>query len=112
MNISMTPFPEEKYRFCFRKAKKLLETELLDHRKKGRAVAGAGPCLACEECAAEADGGRCGKPAKRIYSLESLGVNITGLAKRCFNIDLEWSCKETFADFVCALGAVFLAAES
>ncbi len=80
---------------------------MLDHRRKGRAVAGAGPCLACEECAAETTDQTWRKPKKRIYSLESLGVNLTGLAKTCFNLDLEWSCKETFADFVCALGAVF-----
>lgn len=101
------PIPEEKYRACFRKARSLLVDELLGYRNHGYAVAGAGPCLACEECAAEGNNKKCKKPTEKIYSLESLGVNIIKLGKTCFNIDLEWSGQENLADFVCAFGAVF-----
>lgn len=101
------PIPEEKYRACFRKARSLLVDELLGYRNHGYAVAGAGPCLACEECAAEGNNKKCKKPTEKIYSLESLGVNIIKLGKTCFNIDLEWSGQENLADFVCAFGAAF-----
>ena len=42
-----------------------------------------------------------------IYSLESLGVNLTALTKQGFGFDLEWSTNDQAADFVCSLGAIF-----
>ncbi len=98
---------EERYLTCFKKARSLLVDILLDHRKKGHIIAGSGPCLACEKCAVERKSRRCRKPDKMIYSLESLGTNLITLVKRCFDIDLEWSSDEQYADFVCAVGAVF-----
>lgn len=99
--------PEERYSACFRKARNLLMVELLEHRKQGYTVLGSGTCLACERCAVEDGDEECKKPEKRIYSLESLGVNVITLTQKCFDIDLEWSGGDELADFVCALGAVF-----
>lgn len=98
---------EERYRTCFRKARSLLVDILLDYRKKGYIIAGSGPCLACEQCAVELNSKQCKDPDKSIYSLESLGTNLITLVKKCFNINLEWSSDEQYADFVCAVGAVF-----
>ena len=97
----------ERYRTCFRKARGLLVEILLDYRKKGYTVAGSGACLECEQCAVELNSGQCKKPGKIIYSLESLGTNLITLVKKCFDINLEWSSDEQYADFVCAIGAVF-----
>jgi predicted metal-binding protein len=98
---------EERYRACFRQARSLLTERLVKARVAGHRVAGSGPCLACEECALAAGSKQCEKPEKRIYSLESLGVNVVGLVKRCFQMDLDWSTDGQYADFVCAVGAVF-----
>jgi len=98
---------EEKYRDGFRKARSLLVNELLEYREKGYAVAGSGACLACERCVAETSDEHCKNPTKQIYSLESLGVNVVALVKRCFDINLEWTDAERTADHVCAVGAVF-----
>jgi predicted metal-binding protein len=97
----------EKHKVCFRKASGLLAGELLEYRKRGLRIAGSGPCLACQRCAVETGDQKCKKPDKMIYSLESLGVNVTALVQACFNIDFEWSVAENTADFVCAVGAVF-----
>jgi predicted metal-binding protein len=99
--------PEERYSACFRKARNLLVPELLKYRKQGYTVLGSGTCLACEKCAVEEGDEECKKPEKRIYSLESLGVNVIALTQESFDIDLEWSGGDHLADFVCALGAVF-----
>ena len=99
--------PEEKYRLCFEKGRQLLTEELVRFRQKGFRIAGSGPCLACKKCGAETGGRNCVKPEERIYSLESLGVNLILLANKCFNIDLEWTGYGRPADFVCAIGAVF-----
>ncbi len=98
---------EERYRTCFRKARNLLVDILLDYRKKGLAIAGYGPCLACERCAVENKSEQFSNPDKMIYSLESLGTNLITLVNKCFDIELEWSSDEQYADFVCAVGAVF-----
>jgi hypothetical protein len=37
-----------------------------------------------------------------------MGVNVIALVKKSFDIDLEWNSDEQFADFVDAVGAVFL----
>ena len=101
---------EERYHACFKKARSLLVEILLDYREKGYAVAGSGACLACEICAAvdESDCKQCRQPDQLIYSLESMGVNVIALVKKCFDIDLEWSSDEQSADFVDAVGAIFL----
>ncbi len=98
---------EERYRTCFGKARNLLVDILQDYRKEGHTVAGSGPCLACERCAVEHRSEKCRNPDKMIYSLESLGTNLITLVKKCFDIELEWSSDERYADFVCAVGAVF-----
>jgi predicted metal-binding protein len=103
---------EERYRSGFRKARSLLVNELLKYREKGYAVAGSGACLTCEQCAAETSDEHCRDPAKQIYSLESLGVNVVALVKRCFDINLEWTDAEHTADHVCAVGAVFFEDEN
>lgn len=91
----------------FRKAGGLIVDTLLEYRAEGRVVAGSGPCLACGQCAAEAGIGACSKPDERIYSLESLGVNVAGLCKKVFDLDLEWSSDGRPAEHVCAVGAAF-----
>jgi len=101
------PIAEERYRSCFKMARNILTTELLKHREQGYTVADAGTCLACETCVAEDGDLKCKKPRKRVYSLESLGVNVISIVKKCFNIDLDWNSDITTADFVSAVGAVF-----
>ncbi len=98
---------EKIYRKCFRTARSILVEELLRYRKQGYLVAGSGFCLACDICAVEQGAVKCNKPSKKIYSLESLGINLTSLTSRCFGFDLEWSVNEQASDFVCSLGAVF-----
>ena len=105
------PF-EERHDACFAMARDLLVKELLKHRKQGHTIAGSGPCLACETCAIEEGSKECRQPDRVIYSLESLGVNVVGLMTKCFNIDLEWSSDGEYADFVSAVGAVFVGGES
>jgi predicted metal-binding protein len=99
--------PEERYHKSFSKAGKLLTKELLEHRKRGFLVAGCGACRGCPDCALEEGETECRNPELRIYSLESLGTNLTALTRRCFDFDLEWSSPEKAAPFVCATGAVF-----
>jgi predicted metal-binding protein len=105
------PF-EDRYRACFRQARSLLSETLLGYRDKGQVIAGSGPCLACEECALLTGSIQCEKPEEKIYSLESLGINVIGLVKRHFDMDLEWSMDGRHADFVCAVGAAFYRDES
>ncbi|BCS97637.1 hypothetical protein DSLASN_32690 [Desulfoluna limicola] len=98
---------QDRYRLCFKKVRGFLVEELSTSREAGYTVAGAGPCMACERCVAEEGFSECSKPDQRIFSLESLGVNLMELAKRCFGISLEWSSDSHTAHFVCAMGAVF-----
>jgi predicted metal-binding protein len=102
------PTPQDVYHACFREGSRLLRAELDRHRSEGKMIAGSGPCLACNRCSLEAGKGACSQPEKRIYSLESLGVNVIGLLKRVFGIDLEWDSDEEKASTVCAVGAAFL----
>ena len=99
---------ENVYRECFRTAKGILEENLLALREAGHLIAGAGYCKACEKCVA-ADGveKECRYPDKKIYSLESLGVNLTGLMRTCFDIKLEWCADDQSIDFICSIGAAF-----
>ncbi len=101
------PLLEDRYEICYREASDLLVNELLSYRRMGYAVAGAGACTGCERCAALTQDKTCTNPARRIYSLESMGVNVVDLARRCFNLDLEWSSESHIADFISTLGAVF-----
>ena len=80
---------------------------MLNFRKKGRLIAGSGPCLLCQPCAAEAGRKRCSRPDGPVYSLESLGVNVADLCKKAFDIDLEWHSEDGRERHVCAVGAVF-----
>ncbi len=98
---------QDSYQLCFNKVREFLVDELSTSREAGYTIAGAGPCLACERCAAEEGVSECSKPDQRIFSLESLGVNLMELAKQCFGINLEWSRENHTAHFVCAMGAVF-----
>lgn len=99
---------EKNYRQCFRAARGILVEELISYRKQGYLVAGSGFCLACDVCAIEEGLDNCKKPNDKIFSLESLGVNLTALTQRCFGFDLEWSANDYTSDFVCSLGAIFL----
>ena len=99
--------PEDRYRKSFRRARGLLTRELLGFRQKGFLIAGCGACRSCPVCALEEGEKDCRNPDLRIYSLESLGTNLTALTRRCFDFDLEWSSPESAAQFVCAIGAVF-----
>jgi predicted metal-binding protein len=101
------PLMEERFSICYQEARGLLVKELLRYRKQGYAIAGAGACTACKRCAALKNSGECRKPEERIYSLESLGVNVVALARRCFDIDLQWSSESHIADFISTIGAVF-----
>jgi predicted metal-binding protein len=108
--IPLEQFPEviteDRYDTAFRKVRGLLTDELLLYRKKGYIVAGSGTCLACEQCAIELGKKKCKHPSKRIYSLESMGVNVVSLTEKAFGFKLEWSGCESAADFVSAVGAV------
>ena len=101
------PLLEERYSLCFNEARDILTEALLSYRKQGYTVAGAGACTECESCVAIADDGICKKPGRRIYSLESLGVNVVELARKCFGVELEWSSDGHVADFISTIGAVF-----
>ncbi len=103
LQISM----EERYSTAFKIVRGLLTAELLRYRKRGNLVAGSGTCFVCEQCAIELGNIKCKHPSKRIYSLESLGVNVVSLTEKAFNIRLEWSGCDSAADFVSAVGAVF-----
>lgn len=98
---------EEAYRKCFRMARAILVEELRSYRTRGHLIAGSGFCLACEVCAAEEGSDSCVRPNEKIYSLESLGVNLIKLIRECFELNLEWSATDHAADFVCAVGAAF-----
>jgi len=109
--IPLEQFPEiiteERYHVAFRKVRGLLTDELLRYRKKGHIVAGSGTCLACEQCAIELGKKKCRHPSKKIYSIESLGVNVVSLTEKALGFKLEWSGCDSAADFVSAVGAVF-----
>lgn len=81
--IPLEQFPEiiteDRYHTAFRKVRGLLTDEFLRYRKKGHIIAGSGTCLACEQSVIELVKKKCKHPSKRIYSLESMGVNVVSL---------------------------------
>lgn len=97
----------ESYHAAFGKVRDLLVGELVKYRSAGKTVAGCGPCRACPHCALENGNDACRHPSKRIFSLESLGVNLIALSEKAFNIPLEWSGEHSAAAYVSAIGAVF-----
>lgn len=101
------PSAEEEIKETFRKAGRILSEILLHNRERGLLVAGSGPCRACDLCAAEAGEDRCRNADGRIYSLESLGVNVIALAKRACGIELQWATGSRAGELVSAVGAVF-----
>ena len=109
--VSLDQFPqhavEERYHAAFREVRGLLVNELLEDRRHGRVVAGAGACLACKECAVVEGERECRNPAMMIYSLESMGVNIVALSEKALDLRLEWSGGSCTAEHVIAIGAVF-----
>lgn len=101
--------PEEKRaRTAYDKMSLILTDILIKERNKGHLIAGAGACKACLECPLEKETGLCIKPEEQIFSLESLGINISSLMKRCFQIKLEWSESHHAARHICAVGATFI----
>jgi predicted metal-binding protein len=101
------PDPDQRYRLGHRMAQDLLTQELLRYRGEGYLVLGSGTCHACPECTAEKGGRKCLKLEKRIYSLESLGVNVVALVKSAMGFYLDWSGTEDASGYVSAVGAVF-----
>lgn len=100
--------PEEpKYRTAHKLMRELLVEELYHYRKQGYIIAGAGPCLACEECIVETEGNICRAPSKLIYSLESLGVNLISLSEHVLGLRLQWGGGELDTEYVAAMGAAF-----
>jgi predicted metal-binding protein len=99
--------PQERYHACFRQASRLLLVALKECQEKGHPIAGSGPCLTCERCSLEEGVDACGNPEERTYSLESLGVDVIGLLKKSFDLDLEWNTPEKNGNFVSAVGAAF-----
>ncbi len=97
--------PQGRARACSREARYLLNLELSEYQERGFKVAGAGPCRSCEVCAAERGDSECYAPGRRIYSLESMGVNVVELVNRVFGIDLDWEGAE--GSMLGAVGCVF-----
>jgi len=90
--------------------KSIIDRELMQYKKKGYRVAGSGSCRACKPCGAKVDV-PCKKPERRIYSLESLGINVDKLVRRCFGFDLQWYNRDGKApEHTCVVGAVFIEA--
>lgn len=98
-----TPFARAKG--CSQRTQKLLYSELLALHKTGLKVAGAGPCRACEVCAVERGDGECYTPGHRIFSLESMGVNVVDMVKKVFGFDLDWEGETS--SMAGAVGAIF-----
>ncbi len=93
---------------AFGQMKARLVADLLKEREAGHIIAGSGHCDVCKQCAAELDNDACRFPDKMIYSLESLGVHVARLSEKAFDIKVEWSDEEHAANYVSAIGAVFL----
>lgn len=85
--------------------KSLLDRELYNYKIEGYKVVGSGSCRACKPCGAK-EGRKCKKPEKLLYSLESLGVDVTKLVLDCFNITLQWYKKGYEHNFTSVVGGV------
>lgn len=70
-------------------------------------MAGSGYCHSCETCAAESGESVCRLPSERIFSLESMGVDVNALLKASFGFGLEWNKGTERANHLCVVGAVF-----
>ena len=101
------PDPALRQRLGFYQGQRLLADELLAARARGQPIAGCGACPSCSACAAADGGDACRLPEQRIYSLESLGVNVVELLRHCFAIDLEWGGPTVDVISVHVVGAVF-----
>lgn len=89
--------------------KGMIDRILKDYKSKGFSVVGSGSCRLCKPCGAK-EGIKCKKPDERIYSLESLGVDVSQLVRDCFDFDLEWYSKENKEpSYTCTVGGVLLA---
>ncbi len=102
-----TGTPVERAQAAFRLGSAHLNRILLKARRKGHLVAGSGECRACDSCAAAGGDPECVRPDLRIYSLESLGVQVADLVAKCFDLDLQWTAKGRPATTVSAVGAIF-----
>ncbi len=91
----------------FREAGNILTEMLLAYCASGHRIAGSGRCRVCEQCAGESGQDACRRTEDRIYSLESLGVNVVALTKRSCGIDLQWASGDRKTEFIAAVGAVF-----
>lgn len=100
--------PDESYWEAYHLVRDMLYGELIDWREKGHIVAGSGPCHSCRECVAVNGERECRFPDKRIYSLESMGVSVVLFSETAFGLSLDWSGHGSSADFVSAIGAVFM----
>lgn len=98
---------DEKIVEIFREAGNILNEVLLAYRASGHRIAGSGPCRMCAQCAGESGRNACRRMDERIYSLESLGVNVAALTKRACGIDLQWASGSRKAAFISAVGAAF-----
>jgi len=100
--------PEESYWEAYNLVRDMLYEELIQWRQEGHIVAGSGPCHSCRECVAVKGETMCRFPDKRIYSLESMGVSVVLFSEAAFGLSLDWSGHGNSADFVSAIGAVFI----
>jgi len=98
---------EKRARMAYDEMSSLLGEILMKERSQGKLVAGAGACKACRDCPIEKEGMICIKPEKQIFSLESLGVNLSSLIEMCFPFKLEWIESQYAARHICAVGACF-----
>ena len=85
--------------------KSLLDKELLAFKQSGFSVVGSGSCRACKPCGAK-ENIKCKKPDKKIFSLESLGVDVNQLVIDCFDIRLEWYKKGLSQNYTAVVGGV------
>ncbi len=101
------PDPALRQRLGVYQGQRLLADEILAARVQGHGIAGCGACPSCPTCSAAEGEAACRLPEQRIYSLESLGVNVVELLRHCFAIDLEWGGPDAEVSAVHAVGAVF-----
>lgn len=98
---------DQRARAAYDRMSSLLAHILEGARREGHLVAGAGACKVCHDCPVEKGGMVCIKPDEQVFSLESLGVNLSSLMERCFQIKLEWTESRHAARHICAVGAFF-----